>query len=147
MPKSSNPSRLPITDKNLKDLISKTLKRQHLASSVPPALRFIPLGALAAADLLEQRFGKNVMEGLFIGKKEEVAVLTLGRPESAESGMEGRILSCGVCRSFHTPRTSTYMDETLCPISFLSYTSHLSPQRGSTMLFGAQRNPLVSVTR
>ena len=55
----SKSSAKPPSELALRDLVSSTLKRQHLLGAVPPAMRFIPIGALAAKALYDNGLGKD----------------------------------------------------------------------------------------
>lgn len=91
----------------LHDLLSSTLKRQHMLSNVPPALRFMPIAALAAEKAIQQRLGlgKNAVEDALLEGAEpergfkllpsEVEVLeSVGAEQAVDIR---RLWSCGVC--------------------------------------------------
>lgn len=86
---------------SLRDLVSSSLKRQNLTATVPAAMRFIPLGALAAGELLERHVGSTSVTDMLLGKDQTDDVLVLGGVEEMISNVEGRgefrIMSCTVC--------------------------------------------------
>lgn len=84
----------PINSFSLHEAVSSSLKRQHILGVVPPAMRFIPLGAFAAKELYERQMAK--VEALQ-GPQDEPIFQIEAAAGSIESGPASRLWSCAVC--------------------------------------------------
>lgn len=86
---------------SLRDLVSSSLKRQNLTATVPAAMRFIPLGALAAGELLDRYIGSTSMTDTLLRKDQTDTVFVLSGVEKIVPNTEGRsqrgIVSCALC--------------------------------------------------
>ncbi|KAK5054466.1 hypothetical protein LTR84_001357 [Exophiala bonariae] len=89
----------PINSLSLHEAVSSTLKRQHVLGAVPAAMRFIPLGALAAKELYERQMGKlEVLSG------PEEQILKLETATSLLDIVPGsaRLWGCASCHAMHS---------------------------------------------
>lgn len=97
----SKPKSNPLNSLSLHEAVSSTLKRQHILGAVPPAMRFIPLGAFAAKELYERQMGK--MEALQ-GQDEQIYRIEIAAG-SIENTPNSRLWSCALCHPTH-PRSN-----------------------------------------
>jgi len=95
----SQPKPNPINSLSLHEAVSSSLKRQHMLGVVPPAMRFIPLGALAAKELYERQMGK--VEALQ-GPQDEPIFKIEAATGSIETSPASRLWSCAVCHPTHS---------------------------------------------
>lgn len=100
--KTSQPKQ-SISSPALRDLVSSSLKRQNLTATVPGAMRFLPLGALAAGELLERHAGSSILNEILLRGNEADATMAVSGhgvsevklgPATAGNGIAG----CGTCR-------------------------------------------------
>jgi hypothetical protein len=107
-PKLHNVNMLPkikpsaFNQSDLTSSLSSAARKQNLLAAVPPALRLLPLAAIAAGDLYERRHGRNPLEVLIgPGKRDQIEVscpTSSVRTESpAPNFSEGPTNSCGTC--------------------------------------------------
>jgi hypothetical protein len=103
-------------ESNLTSALSSIARKQNLLAAVPPALRLLPLAALAAGDLYERTYGKNPLSPLLFPGEDagglsqiqaspppgaSVGIGGLSLPSSVQASRVGQVStiasSCGVC--------------------------------------------------
>lgn len=91
-----------ISNLGLHKLVSKSVKRQHMLGSVPPALQFIPLGAILALDIYDRKSGKDAINNSLMDLQAEKVLVV--PPEANTTDLQPlaprRLWSCGFCNSF-----------------------------------------------